>query len=405
MSRRAANLRDAAVCGTLFVVPVHLLSRGSLLFDLSPWLAPLDGSNPSGENLRNDHRFHELERLMERRVEVVRDDRNAAVGQTDLPVDWAEVLRRAEALRGQGRDLRLLVIVARALANERGLAGLADGLTLIARSLDEHWDTMHPDLREGTAPREAALRRINALAQLENEQDGLLGDLAAATYLAPRGVGPVTGRDLERGMLDARAVLADAPGGLSAAERAKIADEQEKLISRVRAACLAAADQSAGEFAALRTDAAAAAAALATLQAALAARIGEGDVTPRLTRFLSRLVATVTHERSAPASAPAEPEQGAPATVALAAAAPPVAWAGAIPDRLGSREDVMRCLDLVIAFYDRTEPASPIPHLVRRVRRMVPMDFMQLMEELAPAGLKEFRLLAGVADEKKKGQS
>jgi type VI secretion system protein ImpA len=373
------------------------------LFDLSPWLAPLDGANPSGENLRNDHRFHELERLMERRVEVVRDDRNAPVGQTVLPVDWAEVLRRAEALRSQGRDLRLLVIVARALANERGLAGLSDGLTLIARTFDTHWDTMHPDLREGLPPREAALRRSNALAQLENEQDGLLGDLAAATFLAPRGLGAVTGRDLERGMLDARAVLAEAPGGLSETERAKLAGDQDQLVSRVRAACLAAAgaEDSAAEFAALRAEAAAAAAALATMEAAFGARIGGGEATPRLGRFLSRMVATLSRERAAPASlaGPGEVERAPTATPSAPQAAV------AIPDRIGSREEAIRCLDLVITFYDRTEPASPIPHLLRRVRRMAPMDFLQLMEELAPAGLKEFKLVAGVADEKRKSQS
>jgi type VI secretion system protein ImpA len=64
----------------------------------------------------------------------------------------------------------------------------------------------------------------------------------------------------------------------------------------------------------------------------------------------------------------------------------------------------VKCLDLVIAFYDRTEASSPIPHIVRRVRRMVPMDFVELMEDLAPSGLKEFRVLAGVPDSKKTPQ-
>ena len=76
----------------------------------------------------------------------------------------------------------------------------------------------------------------------------------------------------------------------------------------------------------------------------------------------------------------------------------------ALPDRLSSRDDVVRCLDLVIAFYDRTEPSSPIPHLAKRMRRMVHMDFVELMEEMAPSGLKEFRLLAGVSDTKKTAQ-
>jgi type VI secretion system protein ImpA len=35
---------------------------------------------------------------------------------------------------------------------------------------------------------------------------------------------------------------------------------------------------------------------------------------------------------------------------------------------------------------------------------MVPMDFIQLMEDLAPSGLKEFRLLAGVPENKKIAQ-
>jgi type VI secretion system protein ImpA len=33
---------------------------------------------------------------------------------------------------------------------------------------------------------------------------------------------------------------------------------------------------------------------------------------------------------------------------------------------------------------------------------MVPMDFLALMEDVAPAGLKEFRYLAGVEDSSRK---
>ena len=33
---------------------------------------------------------------------------------------------------------------------------------------------------------------------------------------------------------------------------------------------------------------------------------------------------------------------------------------------------------------------------------MVPMNFMQLMEEIAPSGMKEFRNVAGVFEEKPK---
>ena len=62
---------------------------------------------------------------------------------------------------------------------------------------------------------------------------------------------------------------------------------------------------------------------------------------------------------------------------------------------------MIACLDRIIEFYDRTEPASPVPYLARRMRRMVPMDFLQLMEDLAPSGIKEFRQLAGLTDDRR----
>ena len=120
---------------------------------------------------------------MEPRVEVMRDERNNPVSETPLPVDWAAVLAKAEELRGDGRDLRLLVIVARALANERGLAGLADGLTLVARTLEAHWDTLHPELRPAATAR--ATRRCGGSTpscRLQNDEDGLLGDLRRAVF-------------------------------------------------------------------------------------------------------------------------------------------------------------------------------------------------------------------------------
>jgi type VI secretion system protein ImpA len=69
---------------------------------------------------------------------------------------------------------------------------------------------------------------------------------------------------------------------------------------------------------------------------------------------------------------------------------------------INSRADVEQSLEAIIAFYERTEPSSPIPHLAKRMHRMVSMDFVELMEEIAPSGMKEFRSVAGVADAKGK---
>lgn len=387
------------------------------MVDLALWLSPLDGENPSGADLRNDDGFHELERLTEPQVKVEYDDRNKPSSQSSIPVDWATVLAKAEDLRTRGRDLRLLVIVVRGLAGDGGMAGLAQGLTLVAETLESFWDTMHPALRPNAAPREGALRRMNALADLQNKQDGLLFELRQKAYFSAPAIGAVTGADLEQGALDERTMLQEAASGLNAAEKAELAASHAQLIGRVRAGCAAFADRSAAELAGLVTDTKAALAALDTIDATVNRNLeSSGTTLPDLRRFLDRVLTSLA---KAPAAAESkngdaaaerfEPPASAPAFLSRNDAEPKAANGHAggtamLPDRIGSREDVVKCLDLVVAFYDRTEPSSPIPHLARRIRRMVHMDFVELMEDLAPSGLKEFRLLAGVPDTKKTAQ-
>ena len=388
------------------------------MIDLALWLAPLDGENPSGEDLRNDPAFHELERLTEPQVKVVHDGRNKPAAQSTIPVDWPAVLGKAEELRSHGRDLRLLVIVARALANEEGLAGLAQGLTLIAKTFEAHWETMHPALRPGLQPRDAALRRLNALADLQNGQEGLLANLRQMVFFAPRPIGPISGRDLEQGALDDRVMLQEAASGLNATEKAALVSAHGQLLNRVGSGCAAQQDQAGEQMTALIAGAHAAIEALDAVDTALNARLeGSGATVPDLKRFLQRVLTTLerntavettaeaaTNGAASPAPAPASPATPARnghGAETMASYAEPGAG---LPDRISSRDDVVKCLDLVVAFYDRTEPSSPIPHLARRVRRMVHMDFVELMEDLAPSGLKEFRLLAGVPDAKKTAQ-
>lgn len=392
------------------------------MIDLALWLNPLDGANPSGEDLRSDPAFHELERLTEAQFKVAHDGNKAS--QSTIPVDWAAVLEKAEELRSRGRDLRLLVIVTRALANEEKLAGLAQGLTLIARTFEQYWDTMHPALRTGATPRDAALRRINSLLDLQNSQEGLLTNLRQTVFFSPRAIGPISGRDLEQAALDERVMLQEAASGLSVAEKAALTSAHNQLLNRVRTGCTAQIDQAADTMTSLLADAHAAIAALEAVDAALNARIeGHGATVPELKKFLQRLLTTLERNSSAgaaangaattapqsaqptstaqPASTPARNGHGAET---MASVASPVDATTGLPDRISSRDEVVKCLDLVVAFYDRTEPSSPIPHLARRVRRMVHMDFVELMEDLAPSGLKEFRQLAGVPDPKKPAQ-
>lgn len=378
--------------------------------DIDAFLAPLDPSAPSGADLRNDARFHAIEHRLEAASRPARLRLVEQGGTGAVELDWGELSTDAALLAQSGRDLRLLVIVTRLWVNESGVEGLAAGLRLLTSTVEQYWDSVHPLLRPAATKREAALRRTNALYQLENPDGGALGDLEFVTLLSPRGIGPVTGGDLVAGALTRQAFAVEAPKGLGEKEMAELLARHDARLNRVTAACRATAAERPEEMAALTAQVQAARDGLAALEAALVPHLTENDVSVRfeaLGKMLSRMAQTLGGV-SAPVSAPASVSTSAPTAAAHPMEAPAMSQAAspaapaAIPGQINSRRDVERVLDLVIDFYERTEPSSPIPHLARRMRKMVPMNFMQLMEEIAPSGLKEFRGIAGVFDDKSK---
>jgi type VI secretion system protein ImpA len=72
-------------------------------------------------------------------------------------------------------------------------------------------------------------------------------------------------------------------------------------------------------------------------------------------------------------------------------AAPARSFGGAI----NSREDVIRALDAICAYYARNEPSSPIPMFMERSKKLVMMSFVDLIKELVPEGLSKVDMLRG----------
>jgi type VI secretion system protein ImpA len=58
---------------------------------------------------------------------------------------------------------------------------------------------------------------------------------------------------------------------------------------------------------------------------------------------------------------------------------------------INSREDVHRALDAIMAYYKKKEPGSPVPFALRRARDWVSLDFLSVLEDIAPNSLDEAR--------------
>ena len=89
-------------------------------------------------------------------------------------------------------------------------------------------------------------------------------------------------------------------------------------------------------------------------------------------------------------SDPADPA-GVPAGAGAARAGDARGAAG-----INSREDAIRELERVCAYLERHEPANPAPLLVRRAQRLLKMNFLDILRDLAPEGMSSIEKIAGV---------
>ena len=62
---------------------------------------------------------------------------------------------------------------------------------------------------------------------------------------------------------------------------------------------------------------------------------------------------------------------------------------------IGNRDDVLRSLDRILAYYTRHEPSSPLPVLLNRAKNLVHADFEAIVRNLIPDGMSQFENLRG----------
>ena len=109
-------------------------------------------------------------------------------------------------------------------------------------------------------------------------------------------------------------------------------------------------------------------------------------------------------DRYAPQGTEAEPEAEARAEIPAGGEVAPAATrvAGANAASLGAvttRADAMRLLDLVLDYYRRYEPSSPLPLLLERARRLADKNFIDILRDLAPDSVTQAQIVTGARDD------
>lgn len=329
--------------------------------DLEPLLSSLADDAPCGADLEYDAAFLALQEAGTGKPEQQYGDTIIAASEPD----WPAVSEQALALAQRTRDLRLAVWLTRSGARTEGLAGAVAGLKLVQGLLERHWEHLHPQL--DASDNNDPTARLNALAPLVHPSEGL-ADLRVAGLAPTHGALSVRAVELTMGRAEA------GPG--------EAAPPEESVLQ----GGLAALAQSSDLLEQLR----AAHAAVLGIDGAITARLGGAAgpdfrplraVTQVLANFADRLQAEI-----APVAGEAGAEGGAPG------AAPQAGGLGAIR----TREDVVRTLDKVCEWVERNEPSNPAPLLIRRARRLMTKNFIEIMRDLAPDGVSQVENIAGV---------
>jgi len=91
------------------------------------------------------------------------------------------------------------------------------------------------------------------------------------------------------------------------------------------------------------------------------------------------------------AAAAGAAEDGAEGTAATGVAA--------TNGRINGPADVTRRIDELCDYYEKNEPSSPVPLVLRRAQRLVGKNFLDLLGDLAPSGVSEMQAISGVPPE------
>ncbi|MES2297917.1 MAG: type VI secretion system protein TssA [Pseudomonadota bacterium] len=347
--------------------------------DIDALLVEVDAAAVCGPNLEYDPDFLALEQAILGKPEVQYGDTITPA----VPPEWKVVKRLASELLARSRDLRLAMPLLRSLLALHGIGGMADGLRLIERLLEERWDSVHPQLDpdDGLDP----MLRINSLATLADS--GTVGkELKECAFLNLPGLGPLTLRALEM----ASGELATPEGQervLLSSLEASVRDVDQEKITQA-AAFLGAAYDSARNIEALLVRHVGSSQALNLDALTRNLRRGRDFITSQMS---ADTAADGAHETDADAAADA---QGDGTPTAAGTGAPARAQAGISGD-IASRADVIRMLDKICSYYQRNEPSSPVPLLLARAKRLVPKNFFEIMEDLAPEGMAQLTVISG----------
>lgn len=322
-----------------------------MALDLGRLLAPVSDEDPTGPDLAYDPARYEIEQAFETEVSIDASGVEAAPAE----VDWRTIVERIVAQSDRTKDLWLAAYLCRAGARAGQLDTVEVGAKTLCGLLEAYWPTVHPRLEEyGFQGRKGPCDSLVSQAQF-------VAPLRKITLINHPRLGRYSIDDFERFRLGGeseegygmfRAALEDLQGeGLG--EIVERLNAIEDSLRRADLVLTANADESGA------------------------------------TNFKAAYEALGQMRRAVQAFSPEPAEEIQEPSVQPHVAPSSFSNASVSAARIETRDEVIRTLDALSDYYQRKEPGHPILSLMRRAREWVGLDFMSILEDIAPGSLEE----------------
>lgn len=341
--------------------------------DLETLLQSHGEDAPSGEDLEYDPAFTELEIAAQPGEEKQAGDEIIAAAEPD----YKDVRTKALEVLGRSHDLRAAIFLAEAELRLSGFKGFAEATTYIRRCLEDYWDTCHPQL-DADDDNDPTMR-VNAVLTLA-DTDRILRGVRKAPLTHSRSFGMMSLRHVAvaEGEITPPADMDSVPDTASISAAFQDTDEEK-----------------------LRETATAAATALSDVQAISACfdehTPGQGPDLDPLIKLLKQAHKRLSAEIGDAGGAEAEEADDEDDTATAAPGAPRAGSAGGGGSgAINSPNDVLNALDRIMGYYERAEPSSPVPILLKRAKKLVNADFLTIVKDLAPGGVENVNLIGGI---------
>ncbi|MBU0784308.1 MAG: type VI secretion system ImpA family N-terminal domain-containing protein [Gammaproteobacteria bacterium] len=325
------------------------------------WALPFD-TGDCGPDLEYDNAFLELQQAARGKPETQ--------FEPATPPDWNAVETGSLVLLQKSRDLRLVVLWAESQLNLKGLSRLPEGLNAFAALLEAAWPSVNPQLDDGDP-----YARLNVVESLGFGGSFFQSLRNCVVVRNPR-IGEIRLKDFE-------ALTGNSPG----TELPVVREQVEQFFRSPE-----------GMAVELRSVVQASLGGMKRILAALTPHVDMDRLPqlPELKALLGYLQSCLPLPKMEQTTDAMPPSHLADSVVVgdQVASARQVGFNGA--HGIQSRAQALAAIDQVCSYLEHAEPTNPAQLLLKRARRLIDKNFMQLMKDLAPEALAEVAKIMGV---------